>query len=572
MNSTHLIRRILALVLPMAVLIGMAIFATCSKNGWNEIISSDGHGYYHYFLEYFIADENRNPDSEQSYLSERNGKSFTKYSIGTSLMLSPFFGLAYGIALITGHELTGYSSPFQLFIRIGSLFYLVLGGFLLFRLLLTYHIKERVAFFTVLAIVFGTNLLYYGVLLSALSHVYSFTAITAWALFIRLCFKSGQLKYFLWAAIALGFIVLLRPFNILVVLAIPLLTFDLPQFRTSALRVVQRTWVIIAAGLIFCFMISIQLLAWYDQTGQWILYGYANEGFYFTQPKILEVLFSFNKGLYIYTPLLLVAMVGIWKLYRRDRILAVSFIIFFAVITYFISAWWCWNYASHFGLRPYIDFYAFFAIPLAAVLSTQNKLLKYPLSFVVLSLIALNLVQSYQTKAQILHPIGMDCQQYQYVFLRTGEKYEQCLGGHNEVPIFAPDGLEIIHSQTIAEEVLVNAEFPKGVRFLTNHILTESDLIHWKISLEKFEFDHESASKAMIVLEFRQDDSKEPSYYYAFKINEVPIASPDKWTLHSFAINTQSPSINDEISCYIWNREMDTFKIRNFQVEILTAR
>lgn len=572
MNSSLRIHRILALVIPVAMLIGIAIFATSLNNGWNEIISSDGRGYYHYFLEYFITDENRQPEREQSYLSEHNGQSYTKYSIGTSILLSPFFGLAYGIATITGDELTGYSTPFQLFVRLGSLCYLILGGFMLFRLLLTYHIKEQVAYFTVLAFLFGTNLLYYGVLLSALSHVYSFTTITAWALCIRTYFKTGQLKYFLWAAIAFGTVVLLRPFNILVVLAIPLLTFDLPTLGTSALRVVRRPWIIIVAGLIFCSMISIQLLVWYDQTGQWILYGYANEGFYFTQPKIVEVLFSFNKGLFIYTPLLLVAMVGIWPLYRKHRMLSVSFIAFFLVITYFISSWWCWNYASHFGLRPYIDFYAFLAIPLAAVLSIRRKVFLYLLALVVLSLIALNLIQSYQTKAQILHPIGMDCRQYQYVFLRTGEQYEHCLGGHNEVPIFAPDGLKIIHSETMPEEVLVNTEFPKGVGFIPHPILTESDLIHWKISLEKFEFDQKSTSKAIMVLEFRVEGSKQPSYYYTFKINEVPIPYPEKWTRHTFAINTPSPSVNDKISCYIWNREKERFKVRNFQVEILTAR
>lgn len=569
-NQSHF--RFFLWAIPVALLIGFACYTTLSKGGWNEIISSDGHGYYHYFLEFFISDENRDQTWEKSYLSERNGQHFTKYSVGTSLLLSPFFAMAYGVASITGHELTGYSTPFHLFVRVGSLFYLIFGSFLLYRLLLTYSFKKQTAYITVLAILFGTNLLYYGVVVSAKSHVYSFATIAGLALFIRLYFKTEQTKYLLLASLMLGIVALLRPFNILVLLALPMLVVDQPNWTSTFRNILRYPKPLIVGALVFCAVVSIQPLAWYQQTGQWMLYGYVNEGFYFDNPEVLNVLFSFNKGLFTYTPLLLIAMVGVWPLYRLNRKIALSFVLFFLVITYFISSWWCWNYASHFGLRPYVDFYAFFAIPLAAILGAPWRYLKPLISLVVLLLIALNLIQSYQTKAQILHPIGMSFQQYKYVFLRTGERYENCLGGHSEVPIFAPNGLEVVHSGTIPTEVMISTEFPKGMDFEPSQLLAESDFIHLRISLEKFEFDQNPSSEAMLVLEFRNEESKELTYYYAFKLNDTPLVSPEKWNTHSYIINTQSPSPQDKVSCYIWNREKERFKVRNFQVEILTAR
>lgn len=554
------------------MLIVLAVFATNFKNGYSEIISSDGRGYYHHFLEYFISDENRNPEWEQSYLSEHNGQPFSKYSIGTSIMLSPFFGMAYGISIITGHELTGYSLPFQILVRVGSLAYLILGGFLLFRFLLSYHIRTRIAFITTLAIVFATNLLYYGVVVSAMSHVYSFATITAWALCVRLYFLNERSKYFLFSAVALGLIVLIRPFNTLVILTLPILVSDLPQIKNSTLRLLRKPRLTIAGGLIFCSIISLQLLVWYDQTGQWILYSYSHEGFYFKQPKIFKVLFSFNKGLFIYTPLLLISVAGVWHLYKRHKQLAISFMLFLGILVYCISSWWCWNYNSHFGLRPFIDYYAFFALPMAAIMSSKNRVLRFAISFLVLLFTALNLIQSYQTKAQILHPIGMNFSQYQHVFLRTGERYEHRLGGHNEIPIFAPNGLEVFHSETIPGEILVNTEFPQGISFAPDKPLTESGLVHWKISLEKFEIDPTSASNPLLVLEFRKKETKELTYYYAFKINEIPFTSPRKWISHSFAINTPTPAIHNTVSCYIWNKNKEVFKVKNFDVEVLVPK
>src|SRR5690606_23049281 len=84
---------------------------------------------------------------------------------------------------------------------------------------------------TVLAIVFGTNLLIYGIVMGTMSHVYSFAAVTGFALFLRKSFISHKSRYLLATLICFGILFLVRPFNALVVLAIPALLADIPSLE-----------------------------------------------------------------------------------------------------------------------------------------------------------------------------------------------------------------------------------------------------------------------------------------------------------------------------------------------------
>lgn len=54
-----------------------------------------------------------------------------------------------------------------------------------------------------------------------------------------------------------------------------------------------------------------QFLYWKHVTGQFIFFSYKNtEGFDFMKPHILNVLFSFKKSLFVYTPVLIFVVAG----------------------------------------------------------------------------------------------------------------------------------------------------------------------------------------------------------------------------------------------------------------------
>ena len=57
-----------------------------------------------------------------------------------------------------------------------------------------------------------------------------------------------------------------------------------------------------------------QMIYWNEMTGHWLYFSYgSDERFFFGDPAIIKGLFSYRKGLFIYTPLLLFA-------FRRDYI------------------------------------------------------------------------------------------------------------------------------------------------------------------------------------------------------------------------------------------------------------
>src|SRR5207244_9695326 len=120
---------------------------------------------------------------------------------------------------------------------------------------------------------------------------------------------------------------------------------------------------------LFAFIIGVfvfvQTLFWKLQTENWIVWSYTGEGFYFTRPAIFNVLFSYDKGWFVYTPLVALAMFGFFPLWKMNRGAAISIALTLIAAVYFTAAWWCWDYANSFGMRPLIDFYALVAVLIA---------------------------------------------------------------------------------------------------------------------------------------------------------------------------------------------------------------
>jgi len=136
------------------------------------------------------------------------------------------------------------------------------------------------------------------------------------------------------------------------------------------------------------------------------------------------VLFSYRKGLFVYTPVLLLALGGlIWLLHRREGYLLITWLGFFLLLTYVLSSWHAWWYGCSYGQRPFIDFYAAFFIPIALMLDRARLGLKVPLILAAAITVPLNLIQTYQYSVYILHWIDMDKDKYWKVFLKQDDIY-----------------------------------------------------------------------------------------------------------------------------------------------------
>ena len=229
----------------------------------------------------------------------------------------------------------------------------------------------------------------------------------------------------------------------------------------------------LATGIILTVSIlSIQFLLWYLQTGNWVVNTYGDVGFDFFKPEWVNVLFSYRKGLFVYTPILIFSFISlVWFAIKGRYYELVSWLIFFILATYVISSWKCWFYGGSFGQRVYIDFYSMFFIVFALMFDKIAGYLKIAIIIPASFFVYLNIVQTYQYKEFILHWDDMNEQRYWTVFLKTAEPYkglvwkkpydymqyqkiEEFAFGDFTIPAYMDSTIALIHSSNLENAII----------------------------------------------------------------------------------------------------------------------
>lgn len=443
--ALYLLRLCKAIWMPVAVLCILLFVMNNYADKVTQTIKSDGIGYYDYLPSTIIhRDLNRHeiPYQSDSAYYERTAKtgmyvdykqfSVNKYPCGVALLQLPFFYVAYNeVVKLEKAHITGYEEAFHKWVYFASLFYLFLGLFFMKKVLELYSVKPVFIFISLILLLFGTNLSYYATYESSFSHVYSFFAVSAWIYFSKCYFKSLKLKHLLLSFALLGLILNLRQVNLLVILFVPFLMDSKENFQAVFRHFLPAGGMVFAnyknllAAFVTCFSVFfIQMLFWYQQTGDFLLYSYGKEGFLFLHPEIVNVLFSYRKGLFVYTPILIIGIIAlVWLLLKKDYYRFWTWFLAFAGITYIIASWCFWFYGCSFGLRAFIEYYPFFFILIALMLSRIKLLPSIFFIAIGLSCVAINLIQTYQYNNYILHWIDMDAQKYWRIFLKTDKKY-----------------------------------------------------------------------------------------------------------------------------------------------------
>jgi hypothetical protein len=251
-----------------------------------------------------------------------------------------------------------------------------LGLFFLQKALRRYF-SEGVVAMTLLTVFLGTNLFHYATREPGMSHVYSFFLFAFLLWHTPRFWENLSWKNALLMGGAMGWIVLIRPTNILAVLFVGLYGVYGMEDVKRRLSLLGKNLPKLAGAAFTAFLFFIpQLWYWHEMTGHWFRYSYTEEGFiYWKSPKILDVLFDSQNGWFVYSPLALLIPVGlVWG--RRDhRIQAPVLAAVFTIATYLFASWWAWWFGGAFGHRSYVELYALGALPMAFVL---EKLLQTP--------------------------------------------------------------------------------------------------------------------------------------------------------------------------------------------------
>ncbi len=351
-------------------------------------LSWDVSGYYFYLPAIFIYKDLKKQSFKQDIFDKYkpagsmyqsfehpSGNLVMKYSAGQAVMLSPFFFLGHIAAKISGADADGFSRPYQFFIALGSLFIAILGLIML-RLILLRFFSDTVAALSILAISLATNYLDYASINGAMTHNYLFTVYCAAILLTMRYYKNPSLGKAIGIGVIVGIAALTRPTEIIIVL-IPIL-WGVKDFSSLRLRITDfikgdKRKHFISAFLAMAAIGSIQPIYWKYVTGEWLVYSYEGQGFSWLKPHILNCTIGYEVGWITYSPIVILALVGFFFLWRkyRDIFLAVFAVCLLAM--YISFAWDEWKYGGSLGMRAMVQYYPLLAFPMAAFIEAIWK-------------------------------------------------------------------------------------------------------------------------------------------------------------------------------------------------------
>ncbi len=352
---------------------------------WNKkdkVIAWDVVSYYAYLPATFIFHDIKLENSETFEHgifwpeSLPDGSKVIKTSMGLSILYSPFFLISHEIAKIFGFEAYGYSSVYKIGLLVSSVFYFIIGLFVLRRILKEYF-SEPIVALTIITVALGTNLLNYATYDACMSHLYNFTLINIFLWYTIQWYKSFHLKGLIILGALAGLIALVRPSNIIVLVFFFLYGVYSKEALLQRVKLIFRKlhWFIFM-GIAFTIIWIPQFLYWRALTGHFMVNSYPDEQFFLGTPHFIEGLFSYRKGWLIYTPVMAFALVGIIFLFRKMKEFSLAILVFITLAAYVIVSWWCWWYGGSFGMRSFVDYYGILAIPLALLFSVLYEFKK----------------------------------------------------------------------------------------------------------------------------------------------------------------------------------------------------
>lgn len=362
---------------------GLLVFLALNRHSkarpftYHSEIWGDKAGYYVYLPAAFTYhfDARAFPDSLDTAtgngfrLQRTTGKVETKYPYGVALLEAPFWAAAQAFA----QDKTGFSKAEHKAIDVAAATYFVLGLWLL-TATLRRRFSGLVTALTVAVLVSGTNLWYYGLRETGMSHVYSF-----WA-FALLLYLLSNARRPTWyepdaplgqvAAIAatVALISVLRPLNL--VLALLLWPAGEPRTWGGQLRALFQ-WRLGVLFLAAAVVLWLPQLAYYRYLhGSWLAYSYGQEGFpNLLTPKLAELWLAPRNGSFLYNPVLLLVLPGSVLLARASSRQAVLALGVWAGASYLYAAWWDYGLGCSYAGRGFVELYPVLAWPLAAAVA-----------------------------------------------------------------------------------------------------------------------------------------------------------------------------------------------------------
>lgn len=296
------------------------------------------------------------------------------YPIGTSVLNLPAFYVAHGLAW-TGNlfgadiPMHGYTEWHQRVTFLSSLFagfFALVFGFLIARR----YVSQTAALYAVVIVGLGTHLYYYSVYAPDYPHAWSALAVAVLFWYWDKTRGVFTLRRYSLLGVCVGFAALTRMQEVLFA-AIPMVEAAVELVQRGRRRAWRDAAVLLGYGAVATacalVVVSPQLYATKTHFGSIFAVPQGDNYMHWDAPFLWEVLFGSRRGLFIWTPLCYVAVVGLWLAPAPARVLK------YACFGGFFAQWWVngsvHDYWGHwgFGMRRMVDLAVVFVIGAAFV-------------------------------------------------------------------------------------------------------------------------------------------------------------------------------------------------------------
>lgn len=536
----------------------------------------DGNGFYH------------------GHLSP-TGNWVIKYPMGVAVLSAPFFFIGHVFAGWLGYPQDGMSLPYQVCNTIGSLTYLFLGLLALRKALLQLF-TDRVVALCMVGLVFGTNLWYQSTAGLNTVHIYEFALLCGILLVTIKWHKKPAIRTTIWLGLLLGLAALTRPTDI--VFAIIPLLWGAPgnQWFNSKLGFIRRNWKQIILLFLLAGLAGLpQLLYWKSMTGTYFYNSYTDNGvgLDFDNPHIMDVVFSFRKGWFVYTPLMAISFIGLFFCKRNLKIRP-AIIVFVLVNVYVVSCWSFWWYSHSFGHRAMVDSYAVMIIGLGGIITaSSNTINKYIVGTITGLCIILNLFQTWQMDVGIIDGTRMTRAYYTEVFgtIEVNEEAKELLlVGRSYPEVFTNEHqyesriLTTFHFDEIKSEFESENAYSgtSSLLLCTSEMWSET----FRIPYQEITENNHAWIRGEFMLKTLKQNTQTDAYlvmymdhdgmykYNAFKLDTICAKAPEgEWVNVRFDyLSPEIRDVSDELVVNIWFSKGDSVVVDELSVTAFTLK
>jgi hypothetical protein len=369
----------------------------------NPWVHGDGVGYYAFarapLIEHSLDFQHDYQDANSSFRDARldenglpkatfrtaTGHLDNHFTVGPAILWTPFLLIAHAAVLLAraiGSQVAadGFSAPYRIAMALGTAFYGFLGIILAVRISRQY-VDERWATLAAISVWWASSLPVYMYFNPSWSHAHSAFTVALFLWYWHETRRDRSLRQWIILGAIAGLMLNVYYANAMM-LAVPLVE-ALGQYRAALREGLPKLTAVQLLGrhALFAAIVGVCLLP--TLITRAIIYGNPLESGYiplgawaWSSPYFLQVLFSANHGLLVWTPLLAFSVAGVFLFWKRQpavgSALAAALLAFYVLIACYPD----WAGISSYGNRFFVSLTALFIVGLAVLLDRAATLFR----------------------------------------------------------------------------------------------------------------------------------------------------------------------------------------------------